>query len=67
MTGWAQVNGRNAITWTEKLELDVWYVDHASPLLDLRILARTVKTVLSRQNVSPPGQPIMEPFHGTRA
>ena len=46
MTGWAQVNGRNAMTWDEKFELDVWYVDHRSLLLDLRILIRTVAHVL---------------------
>ncbi|HEX6133082.1 MAG TPA: sugar transferase [Longimicrobiales bacterium] len=66
ITGWAQVNGRNGITWEQRLELDTWYVEHASPLLDLRILARTMATVLSRRDVSPPGQPIMEPFHGAR-
>jgi sugar transferase EpsL len=65
ITGWAQVNGRNATGWQERLELDAWYVDHASPLLDLRILVRTVAVVLARRDVNPVGQPIMEPFHGT--
>ena len=48
LTGWAQVNGRNALTWEEKFELDVWYVDHRSLWLDLRILARTFLVVLER-------------------
>ena len=52
ITGWAQVNGRNAISWTRKFELDVWYVDHCSPLLDLKILFLTVKKVLVREGIS---------------
>ena len=51
ITGWAQVNGRNALTWEEKFELDVWYVDHASLWLDLRILAMTVLKVLWREGI----------------
>ena len=47
ITGWAQVNGRAGIPWEERIELDVWYVDHRSPLLDLRILARTAGRLLT--------------------
>lgn len=51
ITGWAQVNGRNAISWTRKFELDVWYVDHCSFLLDVKIILLTIKNVLQRKNV----------------
>ena len=51
ITGWAQVNGRNAISWTRKFELDVWYVDHCSILLDVKIILLTIKNVLQRKNV----------------
>ena len=47
ITGWAQVNGRNQITWTDKFKLDVWYVDHLSMLLDLKIVLITIKNVLA--------------------
>ena len=47
LTGWAQVNGRAGIPWDERIELDVWYVDHRSPLLDLRILARTARLLIT--------------------
>ena len=66
ITGWAQVNGRNAVTWQERFELDVHYVDHRSLLLDLRILAMTVLIVLRRQGVNQEGQATMEPFRGSR-
>ena len=62
ITGWAQVNGRNALAWPERLAMDVWYVDHRSLALDLRILGMTVATVLSRQGVSADGHATMEPF-----
>lgn len=65
ITGWAQVRGRNALTWEEKLALDVWYVDHRSLALDLRILLRTVVTVFARQGVAHPGHVTMERFRGT--
>lgn len=65
ITGWAQVNGRNAISWTRKFELDVWYVDHCSPLLDLKILFLTVKKVFVREGISHEGQATMEYFDGT--
>ena len=65
ITGWAQVNGRNALTWDERFRLDVWYVDHVSLLLDLRILIRTLLTVLRREGISHPGSATMEPFRGS--
>jgi lipopolysaccharide/colanic/teichoic acid biosynthesis glycosyltransferase len=66
ITGWAQVNGRNAISWEEKFRLDVWYVDHRSMGLDLRILWKTVAGVTSAAGVSQPGHATMEPFRGTK-
>ncbi|MBQ4589593.1 MAG: sugar transferase [Bacteroidaceae bacterium] len=65
ITGWAQVNGRNAISWSRKFELDVWYVDHCSPLLDLKILFLTVKKVFVREGISHEGQATMSYFDGT--
>jgi lipopolysaccharide/colanic/teichoic acid biosynthesis glycosyltransferase len=64
LTGWAQVNGRNALTWPEKFRLDVWYVDHWSLRLDIKILWLTVWKVLKREGVSQPGQATMEEFKG---
>lgn len=64
ITGWAQVNGRNAISWTKKFELDVWYVDHCSFLLDLKIIFLTMKKVFIREGISQEGQATMEPFNG---
>lgn len=65
ITGWAQVNGRNALSWEEKFRLDVWYVDHRSLWLDLRILALTVARVLSGEGISEPGQATVTFFRGT--
>jgi lipopolysaccharide/colanic/teichoic acid biosynthesis glycosyltransferase len=65
ITGWAQINGRNAITWEEKFQLDVWYVEHQSLWLDLSILARTVLLVLKRDGISQPGQATVEEFMGS--
>jgi lipopolysaccharide/colanic/teichoic acid biosynthesis glycosyltransferase len=65
LTGWAQVNGRNMITWEEKFAFDVWYVDHQSLLLDLKILWRTLIKVLAAEGISPPDREIMEPFSGS--
>lgn len=65
ITGWAQVNGRNAITWEEKFRLDVWYVDNQSLVLDLKILWMTLLTVLRRDGISPEGHVTMPPFRGT--
>jgi len=64
ITGWAQVNGRNALSWHEKFELDTWYVDHVSLWLDLKILWLTVSKVISREGVSAPGQATMSEFMG---
>ena len=64
LTGWAQVNGRNAVDWSEKLRLDVWYVDHVSLGLDLQILWRTVRQVLSGHGVSAEGHATMPEFRG---
>jgi sugar transferase EpsL len=65
LTGWAQVNGRNARSWEDKLALDVWYVDHWSLGLDLRILLRTIGAVLSRRGVSAAGSATMPKFRGS--
>ncbi|MEI8243641.1 MAG: sugar transferase [bacterium] len=64
ITGWAQVNGRNALTWEKKFQLDVWYVDHASLWLDLRVLAMTLWQVVRGRGVSAAGQATMEEFEG---
>lgn len=64
ITGWAQVNGRNAISWKQKFEYDVWYVDHLSFWLDLKILLLTIKKVFVREGISQQGQATMEPFRG---
>lgn len=64
ITGWAQVNGRNAISWTKKFQLDVWYVDHCSFLLDLKIVFLTVKKVFVREGISSATSVTMEPFTG---
>lgn len=64
ITGWAQCNGRNAISWTKKFELDVWYVDHCSFLLDLKIIFLTLKKVLIREGISSETSATMEFFTG---
>ena len=65
ITGWAQVNGRNALTWEEKFALDVWYVDHTSLWLDLKIIALTIWKILTRENISYPGEATMAEFTGS--
>lgn len=65
ITGWAQVNGRNTLSWNEKLALDVWYVDHWSLGLDFRILARTIRIVFRGEGVSHPNQATMPRFTGS--
>lgn len=65
ITGWAQVNGRNAISWDEKFKFDVWYVDNQSFLLDLKILLLTVKKVFVREGISADGHVTIEPFKGS--
>jgi sugar transferase EpsL len=67
ITGWAQVNGRNAISWEKKFELDVWYVDNRSIMLDLKILWMTLIRVVKREGVNQEGHVTMEKFTGTRA
>jgi len=66
ITGWAQVNGRNAISWEEKFKLDVWYVDNQSFLLDIKILFLTVKRVFVRDGISADGEATMSKFEGTK-
>ncbi len=67
ITGWAQVNGRNAISWADKFALDVWYVDHRCLCLDLRILWLTVRKVLARDGISAAGEATMPKFEGDKA
>ncbi|WP_415328646.1 sugar transferase [Chryseobacterium sp. MMS23-Vi53] len=64
ITGWAQVNGRNAISWSKKFELDVWYVDNASFVVDLRIIFLTVKKVFLKEGIYADGHATTEPFKG---
>ena len=66
VTGWAQINGRNAISWEEKFKLDVWYVDNQSFWLDVKILFLTVKKVFIKDGISADGHVTMPPFEGTR-
>ena len=67
ITGWAQVNGRNAISWEDKFKLDVWYVDHCSLWLDIKILWLTVKKVLVREGISAAGEATMGKFTGSKS
>ena len=64
ITGWAQCHGRNAITWADKFKLDVWYVNNCTFLTDIKILIRTINTVLNRNGISHEGNATMEPFNG---
>ena len=64
ITGWAQVNGRNAITHTKKFEYDVWYVDHLSFMLDIKIFFLTIRKIFQREGISANGQATAEPFNG---
>jgi lipopolysaccharide/colanic/teichoic acid biosynthesis glycosyltransferase len=66
-SGWAQINGRNALSWEEKFRLDVWYLDHHNFLLDLRIFLITIWKVLRREGISAAGEATMAPFTGTTA
>jgi sugar transferase EpsL len=66
ITGWAQVNGRNAITWEEKFKLDVWYVDNRSLWLDIKIIFMTVWKIFKREGISQQGQATMEEFRGSK-
>ena len=64
ITGWAQVNGRNNISWTKKFELDVWYVDHCSLITDIKVILLSIKKVLFREDISKEGQATTIPFNG---
>lgn len=66
ITGWAQVNGRNALRWEERFRLDVWYVDHCSFWLDMKILLLTIRKVLVREGISAAGEATMSKFTGSR-
>lgn len=66
VTGWAQINGRNAISWEDKFKLDVWYVDNQSLWLDLRIIFLTIKKVVVRDGISAEGEATMSRFTGTK-
>lgn len=65
ITGWAQVNGRNSLSWEERFELDLWYVENVSFLLDVKIMALTVLKVLRREGISQKGHPTMDEFRGS--
>lgn len=65
ITGWAQVNGRNNISWTKKFELDVWYVDHCSLWTDIKIMFLTIKKVIVKENINNDSTATMYPFDGT--
>jgi len=64
LTGWAQIHGRNTLTWQEKFALDIWYVDHWSLWLDIKIIGITIVKVLRREGISQPGQVTSQPFKG---
>lgn len=66
LTGWAQINGRNALSWEQKFALDLWYVDNRSFWLDIKIIARTISNVLKRSGISAEGEATMPRFTGTR-
>jgi len=65
ITGWAQINGRNAISWEEKFRLDVWYVDHSTIWLDIRIIFQTIWKVIQGEGISQPGRATMDEFMGS--
>ncbi len=67
LTGWAQINGRNALSWEEKFAADVWYVENQNLWLDIRILLRTVLAVVTRKGISAEGEATMAPFEGRKA
>ena len=67
ITGWAQINGRNAITWEQKFELDVWYVDHLSWRLDVKIIMSTIWKTLKREDINQPGQATAQEFMGRKS
>ncbi|MCV6548123.1 MAG: sugar transferase, partial [Cohaesibacter sp.] len=65
LTGWAQINGRNAITWEQRFELDLWYIKNQSFALDLKIILMTIPTVILQQGISAPGHATMPKFKGS--
>jgi lipopolysaccharide/colanic/teichoic acid biosynthesis glycosyltransferase len=65
ISGWAQCHGRNAISWTEKFKLDVWYVDHVSLITDIKVIWITIMKVIKRADINEAGQATMEPFNGS--
>lgn len=65
ITGWAQCHGRNALTWTDKFKYDVWYVDHVSFSTDIKVIVKTIKSVLIREGISQEGQATMSEFNGS--
>ncbi|VXC25759.1 Lipid carrier : UDP-N-acetylgalactosaminyltransferase [Pseudomonas sp. 9AZ] len=67
VTGWAQINGRNALSWDEKFKLDIWYVDNRSFLLDLKIILLTIKKVIVRDGISADGEATMAKFTGRKS
>jgi lipopolysaccharide/colanic/teichoic acid biosynthesis glycosyltransferase len=67
ITGWAQVNGRNALSWEQKFALDVWYVDHLSLSLDLKIIATTIGKIVKREGISQPGEATASEFMGSQS
>jgi len=67
ITGWAQVNGRNTLTWEQKFALDVWYVDHVSLALDTKIIALTISKIIKREGIREPGQATAQEFTGTHS
>jgi lipopolysaccharide/colanic/teichoic acid biosynthesis glycosyltransferase len=66
VTGWAQINGRNALSWPEKFELDVWYVEHRTLWLDIKIIALTIKKVVKKDGISASGEVTMSKFTGNK-
>ena len=66
VTGWAQINGRNAVSWPEKFEMDVWYVENRSLWLDLKIVALTIRKVITRDGISADGEATIPKFKGER-
>jgi undecaprenyl phosphate N,N'-diacetylbacillosamine 1-phosphate transferase len=66
ITGWAQVNGRNAISWQQKFELDIWYIENMNLLLDYKILFKTIKKVIKAEQINHPGHPTMPDFKGNK-
>jgi sugar transferase EpsL len=65
ITGWAQINGRNAVTWDQKFVLDQWYVDHQEAFLDAKILVKTIRRTITSQGITQPGHATAEEFRGS--